>query len=101
MLVKVETGRRGGEYLRLTTAKMPGWGERAGGKVIPNSHPFQRPPTDERSRRHSGLVRGVQRGHSDAAQRRGQVHLTDFHTCLIQGLIALRGGAAGGAGPHR
>ena len=93
MLVKVETGRRGGEYLRLTTAKMPGWGERAGGKVIPNSHPFQRPPTDERSRRHSGLVRGVQRGHSDAAQRCGQVQLvywTDFYTCFIQDLIVLK-----------
>ena len=95
MLVKVETGRRGGEYLRLTTAEMPGrkGGGRAGGKVIPNSHPFQRPPTNERSRRHSGLVRGVQRGHSDAAQRRSQVqlvHLTDFHTCLTQDLIVLK-----------
>ena len=95
MLVKVETGRRGGEYLRLTTAEMPGrkGGGRAGGKVIPNSHPFQRPPTDERSRRHSGLVRGVQRGHSDAAQRCDQVQfvtLIDFRTCFIQNLIFLK-----------
>ena len=94
MLVKVEKGRHDGEYLRLTTAEnVRTGGERAGGKVIPNSHPFQRPPTDERSRRHSGLVRGVQRGHSDAAQRRSQVqlvHLTYFHSCLIQDLIILK-----------
>ena len=93
MLVKVEKGRHDGEYLRLTTATAKNvrtGRERAGGKVIPNSHPFQRPPTDERSRRHSGLVRGVQRGHSDAAQRRSQVqlvHLTIFTRASYRTLL--------------
>ena len=60
--------------------------------MIPNSHQFQRSPTDERPRRHSGIVRGIQRGHSDPAQRGGQVSTMLFDFDYIQWL---QGGPSG------